>query len=328
MIRFGIIGAGGIAGMMSRTIQLMNKTGDDCLQLYGVASRSLEKAEAFAREYGVLKAYGSYEALAADPNVDLIYVAVPHSHHCEVVKLCLAHDKPTLVEKAFTANAKQAREVIALAEAKGVLITEAIWTRYQPMRLMLDEVLASGIIGEPRLLCANRGQPLMHVERLVRPELAGGALLDLGVYALNFAEMVFGRALSVNAVCTKNAHGVDISEAYTLTFEGGRIAALYSSAEAALDDDGVIYGTKGYVRIRNINNPESIAVYDPGHRLIQTIPAPTQLTGYEYQLQEVAQALEEGRTECASMPHAETIHIMELMDEIRAQLGVRYPFDD
>ena len=327
MIRFGIIGAGGIAEVMSKTIRMMNENGDRRIQLYGIASRNLEKAEEFAKKNGMIKAYGSYKDMASNPDIDLIYIAVPHSHHYEAVKLCLAHGKATLVEKAFTANAKQAKELITLAEEKNVFITEAIWTRYQPMRRMIDETLKSGIVGEPKLLCANRGQPLTHIPRLVRPELAGGALLDLGVYALNFAEMIFGRTASVHAVCTKNENGVDMNEAYTLTFENGGLAALCSSAEATLDDDGVIYCTKGYIRIRNINNPEAMMIYDQNHQLIRTIQAPEQLTGYEYQLREVVDALETGKTECASMPHAETIHMMELMDEIRGQLGVKYPFE-
>ena len=327
MIRFGIIGAGGIAGVMSKTIRMMNENGDRRIQLYGIASRNLEKAEEFAEKNGVMKAYGSYEDMASDPDIDLIYIAVPHSHHYETVKLCLAYGKATLVEKAFTANAKQAKELISLAEEKNAFITEAIWTRYQPMRRMIDETLRSGIVGEPRLLCASRGQPLTHIPRLVRPELAGGALLDLGVYALNFAEMIFGRTASVHAVCTKNENGVDMNEAYTLTFENGGLAALSSSAEAVLDNDGVICCTKGYIRIRNINNPEAMMIYGPDHQLIKTVRAPEQLTGYEYQLREVIESLEAGQTECASMPHAETIHMMELMDEIRGQLGVKYPFE-
>ena len=328
MIRFGIIGAGSIAEVMAKTIRMMNENGDRRIQLYGIASRSLEKAEKFAEKNGVAKAYGSYEEMASDPDVDLIYIAVPHSHHYDAVKLCLAHGKATLVEKAFTANAKQAKELIALAEEKNVFITEAIWTRYQPMRRMIDETLKSGIVGEPKLLCANRGQPLTHVPRLVLPELAGGALLDLGVYALNFAEMIFGRTASVHAVCTKNGNGVDMNEACTLTFENGGLAALCSSVEAAQDDDGVVYCTKGYIRVRNINNPEAMLIYGRDHQLIKTVRAPEKLTGYEYQVQETIEALEAGKTECASMPHAETIHMMELMDEIREQLGVKYPFED
>ena len=208
MIKLGIIGAGGIAEIMARTIRRMNEAGNHKVQLYGVASRSLEKAARFAGENGAGKAYGSYEDLASDPEIGLVYIAVPHSHHYETAMLCLKYGKPLLIEKAFTANGPQARELLAQAERQGVLVTEAIWTRYQPMRRILSETLASGVIGEPKLLQANLGKPISQVERLRRPELAGGVLLDMGVYALNFAEMVFGRAAAVTAVCTKNEFGI------------------------------------------------------------------------------------------------------------------------
>ena len=138
MIRVGTIGAGVIARTMAQTIHMMNEAGNGSVQMYGIASRSLEKAEAFAKENGIPKAYGSYEEMAADPDIGLVYIATPHSHHYENVKMCIEHGKPTLVEKAFTGNVRQARELIALAEEKGVFITEAIWTRYQPMRRILD----------------------------------------------------------------------------------------------------------------------------------------------------------------------------------------------
>ena len=327
MIRVGTIGAGVIARMMAKTIHMMNEAGDNSVQMYGIASRSLEKAEAFAKENGIPKAYGSYEEMASDPDIGLIYIATPHSHHYENVKMCIEHGKATLVEKAFTGNVRQARELIALAEEKGVFITEAIWTRYQPMRRMIDETLASGIVGEPKMIAANRGQPLSQLDRIKKPELAGGTLMDLGVYALNFTEMVFGHPQTVTAFGTKNELGADMNEVITLTFGDGKLASLWSSVEAVLDDDGVVWCTEGYIRVRNINNPEAMYIYNRDHQLIQTIEAPAKLTGYEYEVMEAAEALRAGKTECASMPHAETLHIMEVMDEIRRQLGVVYPFD-
>ena len=327
MIKLGIIGAGSIAKTMARTIRRMNEAGIDKVQLYGIASRNLEKATKFAEENGVLKAYGSYEDMASDPGIGAVYIAVPHSHHYETAKLCLEYGKPLLIEKAFTANAEQARELLALAKQKRVLVTEAIWTRYQPMRRIINETLSSGIIGEPKMLAANLGKPISHKERIQRPELAGGVLLDMGIYTLNFAEMVFGRAISVTAICSKNEFGMDMNDIYSLTFADGKVATLHSSAEAVLDSDGMIYGTNGYLRIRNINNPEAIFVYDKGNQLIQTIEAPAQLTGYEYEVEEMADAIMAGMTECVSMPLEETLHVMELMDEIRRQLDVRYPFE-
>lgn len=327
MIKLGIIGAGDIAKVMSKTVRMMNESGNQKVELYGVASRSLEKANIFAEENGILKAYGSYEQLMEDPEVGLIYIAVPHSHHYETAKHCLEHGKSVLVEKAFTVNAKQAEELIALARQKHLLITEAIWTRYQPMRQIINETISSGIVGEPKMLAANLGKPIAEKDRIRLPELAGGVLLDMGVYPINFAEMIFGRATGVTASCSKNKYGVDMNDAYTLTFADGKIAVLHSSVEAVLDSDGVIYCTEGFIRVRNVNNPEALFVYNKNSQLIKTVEAPAQLTGYEYEVDETADAIAGGLTECASMPHEETLHVMRLMDEIRRQLEITYPFE-
>ncbi len=325
MVRIGILGAGAIAGTMADTIRRMNAAGNNSVSLYAVASRNQEKAEAFAKKEGVEKAFGSYEAMLADDALDLVYIATPHSHHYEHIKLCLEHGKHVLCEKAFTVNAAQAREVCTLAEQKGLLLTEAIWTRYQPMRTMISELLASGIVGEARMLTANLGYAITGKERIILPELAGGALLDVGVYTLNFADMVFGQPDSVQAVCQKSDLGVDLQDSYTLLYKDGRMAVLCAGTTGISDRYGIIHCTKGFVQVENINNPQKISVYDSSYRLIKELPCPAQLTGYEYEVQEAADAITAGRTECASMPHADTVRIMELMDSIRAQFGLRYP---
>ena len=325
MVRIGILGAGAIAGTMADTIRRMNAAGNNSVSLYAVASRNQEKAEAFAKKEGVEKAFGSYEAMLADDALDLVYIATPHSHHYEHIKLCLEHGKHVLCEKAFTVNAAQAREVCTLAEQKGLLLTEAIWTRYQPMRTMISELLASGIVGEARMLTANLGYAITGKERIILPELAGGALLDVGVYTLNFADMVFGQPDSVQAVCQKSDLGVDLQDSYTLLYKDGRMAVLCAGTTGISDRYGIIHCTKGFVQVENINNPQKISVYDSSYRLIKELPCPAPLTGYEYEVQEAADAITAGRTECASMPHADTVRIMELMDSIRAQFGLRYP---
>lgn len=179
MTNIAILGAGSIARTMARTLRMMKARGD-AVELYAVASRSLERAQAFAREEGFACAYGSYEELVQDPAVELVYIATPHSHHAAQMELCIDHGKHVLCEKSFTANAAQAEAVLQRARQKGVLVTEAIWTRYMPMRSILSELIASGEIGTPRLLTANLCYPLLHKERILRPELAGGALLDVG----------------------------------------------------------------------------------------------------------------------------------------------------
>ena len=188
MFKVGIIGAGWIAEKMAAALAPLD---DYCV--YAIASRSIDKAKSFAERWGVEKAYGSYEEMVADKDVDLVYIATPHSHHFPHAMLAVNAGKPVLVEKAFTANAAQAEELIAAARAKGLFITEAIWTRYMPLSHKIREIMESGMIGKPRLLTATLSYMMEFKERILRPDLCGGALLDLGVYALNFARMYFGK---------------------------------------------------------------------------------------------------------------------------------------
>ena len=186
-MKIGILGAGGIAVQMAKTVAGMKD-----VENYAVAARSFERAQAFAEKYGFSKAYGSYEEMLADPQVDLVYIATPHSHHYLHAKMCLEAGKNVLCEKAFTVNADQARKLFALAKEKDLLITEAIWTRYMPSRKMIDDIISSGVIGEVTAVTANLNYAISEVERIRKPELAGGALLDVGVYTINFASMVLG----------------------------------------------------------------------------------------------------------------------------------------
>ena len=209
-----------------------------------------------------------------------------------------------------------------------MLVTEAIWTRYQPMRKIIDETLSSGIIGEPKMLTANLCYAITQNHRIVVPELAGGALLDVGVYTLNFAEMVFGRADGVRCACTKNENGVDLTDSITLTWRDGRVANLTAGVHCVSDQLGVIYGTDGYVMVEDINNPTGLKAFDRDRRLVREVSCPPKLTGYEYEVLETARCIREGLRECPSMPHEETIHMLELMDHVRAQMGIHYPCED
>ncbi len=322
--KIGIIGAGGIAGVMASTLAKMEEA-----ECYAIASRDGAKAERFAEKYGFRKAYGSYEAMLSDPEVELVYVATPHSHHYEQMKLCLEYGKHVLCEKAFTINEKQAAEVFAEAERKGILVTEAIWPRYLPMRKKLDDVLASGVIGTPHMMTANLSYVIDGVERIRRPELAGGALLDIGVYTLNFASMVFGD--DVEQICghaVKGQTGVDLQDSITLIYRDGRMAVLNSSASSLSDRRGIIYGENGYIEAENINNCQEIRVYDSGRRLIASyLPPADQISGYEYEVRACIEAIAEGRTECPQMPHEESLRMMRWMDELRRQWGIVYPME-
>lgn len=321
-MKVGILGAGGIARKMSETINKM-----DNVQLLAVGSRDLEKAKAFAKDFNIPKAYGSYEELAKDSEIDLIYVATPHSRHYQDCMLCLKNGRNVICEKAFTANAKEAEEILTYAKEHNLFVTEAIWTRYMPMRFKLDEIIKSGVIGDISSLTANLGYELTHIERLQKPELAGGALLDLGVYTINFALMAFGDDIAdIKSSCTKNQYGVDKDNAIIITFKDGKIAILHSNAAAKTDRFGIIYGTKGRIEVTNINNCEGIAVIlnDGTTTKYET---PKQITGFEYQVEASVKAIKEKKIETEFMPHEETIRVMKIMDSLRKEWGIVYPFE-
>ena len=323
ILRVGIIGTGWIAEKAAITL-----AGLTMCEAYAVGSRSQEKADEFARKWDVKKAYGSYAELMADPNVDLVYVGTPHSHHYDVTREALLAGKPCLVEKAFMANRRQAQEIIDLAHERKVFLAEAIWTRYQPVVNMVRELIAAGRIGTPRLLTATLGYSMGEKPRIMRADLCGGALLDLGVYALNFVRMFFpADIVSIDSQCVKSKTGMDLTNAITLVLADGMLCNLQSSAACVGDNIGVIAGTDGNLIIDNINNPQTITVNGPDRTYIETIRVPKQITGYEYQFVACRQALIDGLLEPLEMPHAETLYIMELMDGLRQKWGIRYPMD-
>lgn len=324
-MNMGILGAGKIAETMAQTVAKMQAAGDNRVCLYAVASRDLCRAEKFAKDFSVQKAFGSYEEMLEDKALDLVYIATPHSHHYQQMKLCADYGKHILCEKAFTVTAKQAEAVFAYGKEKGVLITEAIWTRYQPMRRLIRQELEAGTIGEPKMLTANLCYEMTGKERIISPALAGGALLDVGVYAINFAEMAFGHAHGIQGSCVKSSTGVDFADSMTLTWEDGRMAVLNAAATCVSDRTGVIYGTDGFMVVDNINNPQGFKIYDGQYSLVKQISCPKQLTGYEYEVMETAECISQGMLECPSMPHKETVHILEIMDRLREQMGVHYP---
>ncbi len=322
-VNIGIMGAGNIASVMAETIKRMKG-----VRLYAVASREKIRAEVFAGKHGCKKAYGSYEELAKDSKIDLIYVATPHSEHFENAKLCLINGKPVLCEKAFTANAYQAEELFRIAQENGVFITEGMWTRYMPMLTTIREVVGSGVIGEPKTLTANLGYVIDKVERLQNPALAGGALLDVGVYTLNFALMIFGNNIDkIHSCCTYTDTGVDQQNTITIQYMDGKCAVLNSSMVSLSDRKGIIYGTKGFAIVENINNFESIAVYDTSYKKLAEYKRPKQISGYEYEVEACIRAIRDHQMECVEMPHSETIRVMKMMDNLRKEWGIVYPFE-
>lgn len=319
-MKLGILGAGGIASTMAKTVAGMKD-----VEAYAVAARDLERAREFAQKYEVKKAYGSYEEMLADDEVELVYIATPHSHHYLHAKMCLEAGKNVLCEKAFTVNAEQAQKLFDLAKEKKLLITEAIWTRYMPSRKMINDIIESGVIGEVTAVTANLSYTVSHVERIRKPELAGGALLDVGVYPINFASMVLGDKVKDVKATAIFQNGVDILDSIAMVFEGDRMATLQCGAREISDRMGSIFGTRGYMQVQNINNPEKITVFDTEHKEVASYVVPEQISGYEYEVESCMKAIQEGKLECPEMPHAETIRIMKIMDDIRKSWNYEIP---
>lgn len=322
-MKLGIIGAGWIACKMGETLQPHPE------MRYAIAARDLDRAEAFKREYGFEKAYGSYLELVSDPEVELVYIATPHSHHYEHAKLAIEHGKPVLCEKTFTANAREAEALLTLAHERKVFITEAIWTRYMPLSLKVKEIIDSGVVGRPRVLNASLCYQMETKERIVRADLCGGALLDLGVYSINFARMYLGGDIEqMHSSVWKGPGGMDIINAMSLHYKDGVMANIQSAACCYNDRKGVISCEQGWIEVKNINCPERVRVYDNEYQLIQEhFPPQGQITGYEYQVYACEEAINNGWLESPYMPHEETLDIMRQMDTLRKEWGVVYPMD-
>ena len=325
-MKFAILGLGGIAVKMAETIIKMDK-----VELYAVSSRDAEKAKTFAEKYHAEKTYGSYEEMLKDDQIDLVYIALPHSHHCKWTKAAIAAGRNVLCEKAFAVNEKEAREMIELAEKKKVFITEAIWTRYMPSRNILSDLLQKNTIGKIVSISANLGYRIDTHDRIVNPELAGGALLDLTVYPLNFASMIYGDNIkAIHASCIKTETGVDGQDTVMIEYSDGCMASLFTTIYGLSNRMGHIVGTDGFIEVENINNPQEIRVYSSDRsnpRLLERIKVPDQISGYEYEVLACKDAIEKGRLECPEMPHSETLEIMRQMDMIRKQFGITYPFE-
>lgn len=323
MNNVGIIGTGWIADKMALTLTGLNPD-----MKYAVASRDIGRAKDFAARWNFKKAYGSYRELVDDPDVDLVYIATPHSHHFDCASMAIEAGRPVLCEKAFTANARQAYNLLDLAHKKGVFITEAIWTRYMPLSLEIKKQIDNGAIGEPRLLNASLCYYMEFKERILRGDLCGGALLDLGVYCLNFCRMYFGTdIIGTESYCIKGKTGMDMHDVISLKYPGGRIANLQASTLCLCGRIGQICGTEGYIIVDNINCPQSATIYrDYEPVTVLNIPE-KQITGYEYQVTASFEAIAEGKLESHYMPHQETLDIMKQMDSLRKEWGVVYPMD-
>lgn len=336
-MRFGILGCGYIAGLMADAVKTLELAGKG-VELYAVAARDLKKSRDFAEKYGAKVAYGSYAELVNDAEVDLVYIATPHSHHYENAKLCIEACKNVLVEKAFCANAKQATEIIAMANDMGVFMCEAMWTRFLPAVQTVKNWIAAGRIGDVQSVEADFSQPLTHVERLVKPELAGGALLDLGIYSLTFADMFLnadGAGIeNIDARCIKYSTGVDATDWINITYRNGLKAYLKTSMANPWHNEGIVYGTNGYIRVVNLNNMEELQLFDSTGNMVESVKPEPICNFYEYEvlackreLDSIARDSRISTSGCPEMPLSKTMEMMELMDSLRERFGVSYPFE-
>lgn len=314
----GIIGAGHIAEKAASTLAAM-----DDMQCLAIGSRSLEKAQAFAARFDIPRAYGSYAQLLADEDVDLVYIAVPHSCHFDVTRDAIAAGKPCLVEKSFMMNAVEAAAILALAHEQGVFVAEAMWPRYMPVREIGRELLASGIIGQPKMVNAVIAYNVSDKERVLKPELGGGALLDLGVYVLNFVRMYFDSPIEkLNTTCIVSETGVDATEDITMILADGTMASLQASAWCQGGNEAVIAGTTGYLVFDDLIHPTRISICRKRHIVERVVELPPQITGFEYQFRACRDAIAAGALEAPQMPHSEILYVMHLMDRLKAEWGL------
>jgi predicted dehydrogenase len=321
-IRWGIIGSGNIARQFARGLAVLPDAA-----LVAVGSRSQGAADAFGELFGVPRRHASYDALANDPDVDAVYIATPHVLHKENSLLCLRAGKAVLCEKPFTINAREAEDLIAYARGAGLLLMEAMWTRFLPIIVRLRQLLAEGAIGEVRMLSADFGfrAKADPASRLFNPALGGGALLDVGIYPVSLASMVFGAPARVTGMAHLGETGVDEQAAIILGYDGGRLAQLSTAIRTSTPHEALLMGTEGQIKIETPWwMPTRMTVHQAG-KAPELIELPFTGNGYNYEAAEVMRCLREGQRESPIMPLDETLTIMQTLDTIRGQWGLRYP---
>ncbi|UGS26737.1 Gfo/Idh/MocA family oxidoreductase [Microbacterium resistens] len=321
-LRWGILATGGIAAAFAADLRTAG------LDLVAVGSRSQDSADAFAARFGIPRAHGSYEALAADPDVDIVYVATPHPMHAADARLALEHGKHALVEKAFTVNAAEAEGLRALAAEKGLLVMEAMWTRYLPHMARIREIIAAGTLGEIRAVSADHTQslPTDPAHRINALELGGGALLDLGIYPISFVWDVLGAPTAVKAVGRLLDNGADAEVATVMTHGGGAVSTTLSSSRGAGANAAAIVGTKARIEIDRVwYAPTTFRVTATDGTVIEEFDGAVDGRGMQFQARAAERFVTEGTLDSDLLPVAESVAIMACLDEIRAQIGVRYP---
>ena len=323
--RWGILGTGAIARQFVRGLRSL-----PAAEVFAAGSRSENSAAEFADQRNIPRRHASYEGLAADPEVDVVYIVTPHPFHAENAELCLQAGKAVLCEKPFCVNAAQAERVVELAREKGVFIMEGMWTRFFPLIEEVRRLLSEGAIGEVRMLNVDFGfrADLDPASRLFERRLGGGALLDVGVYCVSFASMVLGRPSGFVSLPHLGKTGVDEQASVILEHEGGRLANLSIGVRTNTPQEATIMGTEAYIRIHAPWwRPASMTISRPGTE-DEIVEAPVSGNGFKYEAAEVMRCLEAGKTESDVMPLDETLSVMRTMDSIRAEWGLRYPGEE
>jgi predicted dehydrogenase len=323
-IGWGILGAGGIAQAFTTDLTANGFT------VAAVGSRSQETADAFAATHNIPNAHASYEALVADPTVSVVYVATPHPFHADNARLALNAGKHVLVEKPFTLNAAEAREIVELAESKGLVIVEAMWTRWLPHMVRLREIIAAGTIGQVRSVFADHNQKLPSdpSHRMNSLELGGGALLDLGIYPVSFAWDILGAPDSIKAQATFTETGVDRQTSILLGYPSGAQAVLQCALDTRGPNVASVLGTEGWIEIAaTFYTPTDFVVYNSDGDIVDGFEQPVVSRGMQYQAWELERRIAEGVTDSSVLPPTESVAIMETLDEVRSQIGLRYPAD-
>nr|XP_046227942.1 trans-1,2-dihydrobenzene-1,2-diol dehydrogenase [Scatophagus argus] len=329
--RWGICSAGKISHDF--TVALKSLPPEDH-QVVAVAARKLEDAQEFAKKHSISRAYGDYEELARDPDIDVVYVGVIHPYHLKTCLLFTNAKKNVLCEKPLGMNSKEVQEILASAKMNDVFFMEAVWTRFFPASVEIRRLLAQGDVGEVKVVRSEFGVPVTSVARTVQKELGGGAMLDLGIYCLQFICMVYNgekpESIQAMGVCLET--GVDETVAVTLKFSKNRMAVFTSSMALQMPNDAVIVGTKGTIKIpEHMWCPTSLVVN--GKETQYPVPEPylpinfLNSTGMRYEAEEVRQCLLKGLKESAVMSHADSRLLAEVEDEIRRQVGVVYSQD-
>jgi predicted dehydrogenase len=324
IIRWGILGTGNIATSFATGVATMPDA-----ELAAVGSRSKASADAFGDRFDIPRRYPTYAGLANDPDIDVVYIATPHTLHLENTLLCLDAGKAVLCEKPFAINTAQARQAIARAKERKLFLMEAMWMRFFPLIVELRRLLAEKAIGDVRMVSADFGfrTTFDPGRRLFDPSLGGGALLDVGVYPVSLAHMILGQPTQVTGLAALGETGVDEQAAFVLGYDGGEMAVLHTAIRTTTPQEAIIMGTEGWIRIHSPWwMPQVMTIQKPKGEPT-TVEVPFEANGYNYEAAEVHRCLREGKIESDVMPWDETLAVMETMDSLRAQWGLRYPME-